>query len=98
MAIFGVAQDLDFGAGIASGVETIGLIGFEKCWDYSVIGSATNLASRFCDEATKGQILISDRFYNRDCAGKVKVEAVGSFNLKGIEVPVKVHNVLEITK
>ena len=38
--------DLDFGIGIAQGYATIGAIGFEGRWDYTAIGTVTNLANR----------------------------------------------------
>ena len=53
--------DLDVGIGIAQGYATIGAIGFEQRWDYSAIGTVTNLAARLCGEAPGNQILISQR-------------------------------------
>ena len=43
--------DLSLGIGIAQGFATIGAIGFEGRWDYSAIGTVTNLAARLCGEA-----------------------------------------------
>ena len=53
--------ELDFGVGIAFGYATLGEIGFEGRSDYAAIGLVTNLASRLCDEASGGRILISQR-------------------------------------
>ena len=53
--------DLGLGIGIAQGYATIGAIGFEARWDYSAIGTVTNLAARLCGEAAANQILISQR-------------------------------------
>jgi adenylate cyclase len=53
--------ELDVGIGIAQGDATIGAIGFEQRWDYSAIGTVTNLAARLCGEAPGNQILISQR-------------------------------------
>ncbi|HTP47193.1 MAG TPA: response regulator [Casimicrobiaceae bacterium] len=53
--------DLGLGIGIAQGFATIGAIGFEQRWDYSAIGSVTNLAARLCGEAAANQILISQK-------------------------------------
>jgi len=86
--------DLNFGAGIASGFTTIGGIGAEGFWDYTVIGTATNVASRLCHAAKEGQILISHRFLN-SVAENIDVELIGSLNLKGIHVPVSTYNVLK---
>ena len=52
-------HDLGFGVGIARGYATLGTIGFEGRYDYGAIGTAVNLASRLCDEAQPGQILVS---------------------------------------
>src|SRR6266446_346702 len=51
--------ELSLGIGIAQGYATIGAIGFEGRWDYSAIGTVTNLASRLCGEAPGDQILIA---------------------------------------
>ena len=48
-----------FGMGIAHGYATLGTIGFEGRFDYAAIGTISNVASRLCDEAKPGQILIS---------------------------------------
>jgi adenylate cyclase len=85
--------ELDFGVGIALGYATCGEIGFEGRSDYAAIGSVTNLASRLSDEATGGQILISQRLY-ADVEDRVDAEPAGAFTLKGFQRPVPAHNVL----
>jgi adenylate cyclase len=55
--------ELSLGIGIAQGYATIGAIGFEGRWDYSAIGTVTNLAARLCGEAAGDEILISQRVY-----------------------------------
>jgi adenylate cyclase len=55
--------ELDLDAGIAVGHATLGKIGFEARYDYGVLGTATNLAARLSDEASPGQILLSQRAY-----------------------------------
>jgi len=54
-------HDIGFGIGIAHGFATLGTIGFEGRFDYAAIGTVANVASRLCDEAKPGQILISPR-------------------------------------
>ena len=39
-------------------------IGFEGRFDYAAIGTVSNVASRLCDEAKPGQILISPRVFH----------------------------------
>jgi adenylate cyclase len=88
-------HELDFGAGIAFGYATCGEIGFEGRSDYAAIGMVTNLASRLCDEAAGGQILISQRTL-AEVEDDVEVEEAGTFTLKGFTRPVPAFNVLAI--
>ena len=89
-----LGHDLGFGIGIAHGFATLGTIGFEGRFDYAAIGTVSNVASRLCDEAKPGQILISPRV--RQAVEKaVTVESVGEFALKGIRRPMLAYNVLE---
>jgi adenylate cyclase len=54
----------------------------------------SNVASRLCDEAKPGQILISPRV--RQAVEKaITVESVGEFALKGIRRPMMAYNVVE---
>lgn len=84
--------ELDFGAGIASGYNTIGGIGAEGFWDYTVIGTATNVASRLCSVAKEGQILVSRRFLS-SVDINVDTERVGELELKGLHRPVEAFNI-----
>jgi adenylate cyclase len=88
-----LGHDIGFGIGIAHGFATLGTIGFEGRFDYAAIGTVSNVASRLCDEAKPGQILISPRVLmavEKDIA----VESVGDFSLKGIRRPLAAYNVL----
>ena len=88
---------LGFGVGIALGYATLGKIGFEGRFDYGAIGTVTNLASRLCDEAQGGQILISQRVYTA-AEELLEAEPVGDVTLKGLHRPVAVYNVLRLTR
>jgi len=89
-----LGHDLGFGIGIAHGFATLGTIGFEGRRDYAAIGTVSNVASRLCDEAKPGQILISPRVLLAvDKA--VTVEQAGEFALKGLRRPMMAYNVLE---
>jgi PAS domain S-box-containing protein len=88
-----LGHDIGFGIGIAHGFATLGTIGFEGRFDYAAIGTVSNVASRLCDEAKPGQILISPRVLMA-VEGAVTVEPVGEFALKGIRRPLAAHNVL----
>jgi class 3 adenylate cyclase len=88
-----LGHEIGFGIGIAHGYATLGTIGFEGRFDYAAIGTVSNVASRLCDEAKPGQILVSPRVLVavRDA---VAVEAVGEFELKGIRRPIAAYNVV----
>ena len=88
-------HDIGFGIGIAHGFATLGTIGFEGRFDYAAIGTVSNVASRLCDEAKPGQILISPRVLTK-VENAVKVEPVGEFELKGIRRPLAAYNVLGV--
>jgi class 3 adenylate cyclase len=88
-----LGHEIGFGIGIAHGYATLGTIGFEGRFDYAAIGTVSNVASRLCDEAKPGQILISPRVLMA-IKDAVTVEAVGEFELKGIRRPIAAHNVL----
>lgn len=86
--------DLDFGIGIADGIAAIGRIGFEQFSQYSVIGPVANLASRLCDIADRGQILVSEGFVERMKFGKCETETIEEMAFKGIQRKVGVRNIL----
>jgi GAF domain-containing protein len=88
-----LGHDVGFGIGIAHGYATLGTIGFEGRFDYAAIGTVSNVASRLCDEAKPGQILISPRVLVA-VEDAVQVEPVGEFELKGIRRPLAAYNVL----
>lgn len=83
---------LGFGVGIAQGYATLGRIGFEGRFDYGAIGTVANLASRLCDEAADGQILIDQRTHT-EVERIAELEPVGPLGLKGISRPVAAFNV-----
>ena len=86
-------HEIGFGIGIAHGFATLGTIGFEGRFDYAAIGTVSNVASRLCDEAKPGQILISPRVLTK-IENAVTVEPVGEFALKGIRRPLAAYNVV----
>jgi len=86
-------HDVGFGIGIAHGYATLGTIGFEGRFDYAAIGTVSNVASRLCDEAKPGQVLISPRVLLA-VEDAVIAEQVGELALKGIRQPVAAYNVI----
>ena len=88
-----LGHEIGYGIGIAHGFATLGTIGYEGRFDYAAIGTVSNVASRLCDEAKPGQILISARVLMK-VENAVKVEPVGEFELKGIRRPLAAYNVV----
>jgi len=84
---------LGFGVGIASGYATLGQIGFEQRREYTAIGSVINLASRLCDEARPGQIVVAQRAFSavEHC---VEAALIGDLALKGFAAPVAAYEIV----
>ena len=85
-------HDLALGIGIAQGFATLGRIGFEGRFDYSAIGSVTNLAARLCSDAGPWQVLVTDRVLAATEHVSVS-EVVGDVQPKGFSRSVRVHNI-----
>jgi adenylate cyclase len=88
-----LGHDLDFAVGVAQGHATLGRVGYEGRFDYTAIGTVTNLAARLCAQAAPGQILISQRVYAA-AEDLVTAEPVGEVELRGIARPARVYNVV----
>jgi class 3 adenylate cyclase len=84
--------DLGLGIGIAEGIGTLGVIGFEGRSEYTCIGSVSNHAARLCGEAKDGQILTNQDTLDR-IVDRVRAEPLGELALKGIAHPVKAFNI-----
>ncbi len=86
-------HSLGFGVGIALGYATLGQIGFEQRLEYAAIGSVTNLASRLCDEAKAGQIVVSQRVFGM-VEPWVEGASLEELHLKGFNHPVLAAEIL----
>ncbi|MGH3915296.1 MAG: response regulator [Pseudonocardiaceae bacterium] len=84
-----LGHDLNLGIGIASGYATLGMYGFEGRFEYTPLGTVVNLASRVCEEAGPGQILITQRVHAA-VEGDVEVEPLGEVALKGFPRPIPI--------
>ncbi|HWT32018.1 MAG TPA: adenylate/guanylate cyclase domain-containing protein, partial [Propylenella sp.] len=84
--------DLGFGIGIASGYATLGHIGSAEQFHYTAIGPVVNLASRLCDEASGGEILI-DGAVRAAVEGLVDTRRIAARALKGFSTGVPIFRV-----
>jgi class 3 adenylate cyclase/CheY-like chemotaxis protein len=87
-----LGHELGFGVGIACGHATLGCVGFEGRFQYSATGTVVNLASRLCDKALHGQILVDLKVHTA-VQSFVETEPAGELSLKGLHRPVKAFNI-----
>jgi class 3 adenylate cyclase len=80
--------DLHMGSGLAYGYATLGAVGFSDRYDYGVVGTVANLASRLCAEARGGEIIMSSRAAAA-LPESFRKEPVGPLTLKGLRDPVE---------
>jgi CheY-like chemotaxis protein len=88
-------HEMGFGVGVALGYATLGQVGFQARSDYTAVGRVVALASRLCDEAADGEILVTPQL-------QAAVEHVADskplpeVSLKGFHRPVTPWSVLEL--
>jgi class 3 adenylate cyclase len=87
--------ELGLGAGIAVGHATLGRIGFEGRYDYGALGIVTSLSARLSDEASAGQILLSQRAHAA-LEGRVEANRVAELQMKGFARPVPAFELVRI--
>lgn len=92
-----LGYELGFGVGVSLGYATLTTVGSEGRLDYVANGRAVNLASRLCDEATDGQILLSEPAYGA-VKERVETDCVGDLTLKGFGHPVKAFDVVGLSR
>jgi class 3 adenylate cyclase len=92
-----LGHDVGFGVGIAFGFATLGQVGFRSRSDYTAIGRVVALASRLCDEAADGEILVTPQV-QAAVEHLVKCDHLPEVTLKGFHKPIAPYNVLGLVE
>lgn len=83
---------LGVGIGITCGDAVAGNMGSPGRLNYTVLGESVNVASRLCDQAAPGQILVVEPFL-AELGTAVEAEPLGPRTFKGISAPLQVYTI-----
>jgi adenylate cyclase len=86
---------LGVGVGAASGPVTVGVIGSSGRYEYTAVGPAVNLASRLCELARDGEVLLAAAT-TADCDCRDSLEPRAPVPVKGYAEPVALFNLQEL--
>jgi adenylate cyclase len=85
------------GIGINTGPVITGAIGSTRALQYTAIGDAMNVASRLCNFASSGEVIVSEHTF-KHIADRVVAEALPPIKVKGKADELKVFRVTGIRK
>lgn len=84
---------IQIGIGVNTGELVAGYIGSTRTMSYSVIGDSVNTAARLCSAAKAGDIIISDKTYQR-VREQFTTMALEPIKVKGKSKPLRVYKVV----
>jgi len=79
---------LGVGIGVASGPVQVGIVASDSRYEYVAVGPAVNLASRLCEHADGGQILVAPETAAQAPDGRTRLQPGPLLSIKGVERPV----------
>ena len=91
-------MQVDNGVGLYNGEVIMGNIGSDKKLDFTVIGSAVNMASRLesLTRQYKAKIIISQEIYNSlNDEKQSRFTRIDDVRIKGVEMPISVYGFFE---
>jgi PAS domain S-box-containing protein len=86
---------LNFGVGVSYGDAVLGLVGTQNRLEFTAIGDSVNTAKRLQENASGGQILITESVYQL-VADQIYVRQVEPVQVKGKSQPVVAYEVLRL--
>jgi adenylate cyclase len=87
---------IEAGFGLSYGEVFAGNIGSARRLEYTVVGDAVNLASRLCDMAGPGEILVDDELAAR-LSDRAGLEPLAAVNIRGRAGTVRAYRVVEVS-
>jgi len=85
-------QAIDIGIGINTGNVITGSIGSTRALQYTAIGDPMNVASRLCNHAKAGEIIVSEYTY-RHVASRVAADRLEPYTPKNKAQPIQVYRI-----
>lgn len=86
---------LSIGVAVATGTVVAGCMGSQDRLNYTVLGERVNLASRLCNLAGPGEVLVDEATLAK-LSGRAVAEELGDVKLKGFDGPVRAFRLLDV--